>query len=361
VTRRQMENRTSRVPVDHMEQPQFITRTEFEEFTKAFAQREQILLRRITELEAQASKKDTSQQLPPQRGGRTSSCMVCHSSSRSVHRHRELGILLDDKCRKQVETYKQGGLITERRSSWCEGLKTIQHNKLASDMLRYIEGDHNPQAGESAALSRKRHLDKSTSGEPGPSAQAWSGWFEESDVTLPNAPKKCRMGDEGNTAPDEQDCCTICREDVEHEFTQLPCAHKFHSSCIHQWLLTKSNCPTCRMPITQATDGGLVQSSCATEAQISGTCTAEDSCLTAVVSPICKQEPSDCATTPVATSIVAPGHKCSDVRLHVAAVVKEEPQGPTWAVTSLDSIGNIGENSSGVDLHSFTDYFYDLV
>jgi len=47
--------------------------------------------------------------------GRT--CFICGGlgSGRDVHRHRELGVDLDGKCRKQVETFRTGGSITERR------------------------------------------------------------------------------------------------------------------------------------------------------------------------------------------------------------------------------------------------------
>jgi hypothetical protein len=45
--------------------------------------------------------------------------------------------------------------------------------------------------------------------------------------------------------------CAICLEDcVEGQRQQiLPCMHKFHSSCIGNWLSNSNKCPTCRYPI----------------------------------------------------------------------------------------------------------------
>jgi hypothetical protein len=52
------------------------------------------------------------------------------------------------------------------------------------------------------------------------------------------------------SAPND-DKCTICYEDftdlADLEF--LPCAHKFHSKCIQQWLSQKSTCPLCKISI----------------------------------------------------------------------------------------------------------------
>merc|ERR1712216_515624 len=59
-------------------------------------------------------------------------CFICDGGT-AVHRHRDLGIPLDDKCRKQVETYKQGGTITERRALWSQKLRQILPNARARD------------------------------------------------------------------------------------------------------------------------------------------------------------------------------------------------------------------------------------
>jgi len=53
---------------------------------------------------------------------------------------------------------------------------------------------------------------------------------------------------------DENDCgvkCLVCQCAFEEAETIriLPCQHYFHEGCIDQWLLTKDNCPYCRVSI----------------------------------------------------------------------------------------------------------------
>ena len=43
--------------------------------------------------------------------------------------------------------------------------------------------------------------------------------------------------------------CTICLEDIESNIEFLPCAHKFHETCIYNWLKIKDTCPMCKIPI----------------------------------------------------------------------------------------------------------------
>ena len=42
--------------------------------------------------------------------------------------------------------------------------------------------------------------------------------------------------------------CPICMEDITENVEYLPCAHKFHTDCIHVWLSNNSECPICRIP-----------------------------------------------------------------------------------------------------------------
>merc|ERR1711988_1554737 len=65
-------------------------------------------------------------------------CVVCGGGT-AIHRHRELCVNLDDRCRKQVETFKQGSTILERRSEWVAALKTMPHNQLAARMLKAVQ------------------------------------------------------------------------------------------------------------------------------------------------------------------------------------------------------------------------------
>ncbi|GJS76618.1 putative zinc finger, RING/FYVE/PHD-type containing protein [Tanacetum coccineum] len=47
--------------------------------------------------------------------------------------------------------------------------------------------------------------------------------------------------------------CTICMEELvvkgDTNIKQLPCRHKFHASCIRDWLYLKQTCPICRSKI----------------------------------------------------------------------------------------------------------------
>ncbi|XP_057760040.1 E3 ubiquitin-protein ligase MBR2-like [Arachis stenosperma] len=48
--------------------------------------------------------------------------------------------------------------------------------------------------------------------------------------------------------PQNIDACGICLEDYVHgeELGRLDCAHRYHLSCIRQWLLIKNRCPVCK-------------------------------------------------------------------------------------------------------------------
>ncbi|XP_022143236.1 E3 ubiquitin-protein ligase EL5 [Momordica charantia] len=50
----------------------------------------------------------------------------------------------------------------------------------------------------------------------------------------------------------EQKECAVCLEGFRggEPVVHLPCAHKFHSSCLVPWLQTNSHCPSCRFPIS---------------------------------------------------------------------------------------------------------------
>lgn len=49
----------------------------------------------------------------------------------------------------------------------------------------------------------------------------------------------------------EQDSCSVCLDTIECEqiITILPCTHKFHSTCVDNWLLIKPVCPICKTRI----------------------------------------------------------------------------------------------------------------
>lgn len=45
-----------------------------------------------------------------------------------------------------------------------------------------------------------------------------------------------------------QTVCSICLSDfeIDDELIELPCSHSYHRECITEWLLLKSQCPTCK-------------------------------------------------------------------------------------------------------------------
>ncbi|XP_049399996.1 uncharacterized protein LOC125864108 [Solanum stenotomum] len=50
-------------------------------------------------------------------------------------------------------------------------------------------------------------------------------------------------------APDvESDICAICQSEYENEenIGALQCGHEYHTDCIKQWLMRKTDCPMCR-------------------------------------------------------------------------------------------------------------------
>lgn len=59
--------------------------------------------------------------------------------------------------------------------------------------------------------------------------------------------------------------CAICiqngTESSDPNFVTLPCDHKFHDTCMKQWLLTGNSltCPMCRSPITQEMEQNVNQ------------------------------------------------------------------------------------------------------
>ena len=53
----------------------------------------------------------------------------------------------------------------------------------------------------------------------------------------------------------EGSCC-ICQEEYSwlDKVVELPCKHKFHSSCIHKWFTNRSTCPICRYDLNPSHD-----------------------------------------------------------------------------------------------------------
>ena len=55
--------------------------------------------------------------------------------------------------------------------------------------------------------------------------------------------------------------CTICISELKEPDTDVctlePCHHRFHSICIHTWLMEHPTCPTCRTGVTQCDHGSI--------------------------------------------------------------------------------------------------------
>lgn len=63
---------------------------------------------------------------------------------------------------------------------------------------------------------------------------------------------------EGNlndeAATDNGRCCAICLSDFEEgdKLRVMRCSHRFHKSCVDEWLRVNASCPSCRMDISGA-------------------------------------------------------------------------------------------------------------
>lgn len=43
----------------------------------------------------------------------------------------------------------------------------------------------------------------------------------------------------------EKEECIICLDDVETEWRDLECQHRYHKQCIEDWITIKPTCPMC--------------------------------------------------------------------------------------------------------------------
>jgi len=54
-----------------------------------------------------------------------------------------------------------------------------------------------------------------------------------------------------DSVTNEECCICICMDvDNTQTWVVLPCAHRFHRSCIWQWFVTRHTCPVCRLDMT---------------------------------------------------------------------------------------------------------------
>lgn len=82
-------------------------------------------------------------------------CHVCCGTI-GVHKNTKLGVMLDDRCRKQLATFQQGRTITERRDEWIAALQAMPGHEVAEKMLEAILEPEEARA----AKKRKYKLEK---------------------------------------------------------------------------------------------------------------------------------------------------------------------------------------------------------
>jgi len=45
--------------------------------------------------------------------------------------------------------------------------------------------------------------------------------------------------------------CVICLDDIETEWRNLECHHRYHKSCIENWIAIRAKCPMCMKSIKE--------------------------------------------------------------------------------------------------------------
>lgn len=43
----------------------------------------------------------------------------------------------------------------------------------------------------------------------------------------------------------QQEECVICLDDIETEWRELECHHRYHKQCIENWIVVRATCPLC--------------------------------------------------------------------------------------------------------------------
>ena len=59
---------------------------------------------------------------------------------------------------------------------------------------------------------------------------------------------------DGEAYHKQQDECVICLDDVETEWRDLECHHRFHKKCIEDWIIIRAKCPMCMKNIDNNVD-----------------------------------------------------------------------------------------------------------
>lgn len=53
------------------------------------------------------------------------------------------------------------------------------------------------------------------------------------------------INSEGYHMQEEKEECIICLDEVEKEWRELECHHRYHKKCIENWIKVKAKCPLC--------------------------------------------------------------------------------------------------------------------
>ena len=53
------------------------------------------------------------------------------------------------------------------------------------------------------------------------------------------------INSEGYHKQEEKEECIICLDEVEKEWRELECHHRYHKQCIENWIKVKAKCPLC--------------------------------------------------------------------------------------------------------------------
>ena len=57
------------------------------------------------------------------------------------------------------------------------------------------------------------------------------------------------INSEGYHMQEEKEECIICLDEVEKEWRELECHHRYHKQCIENWIKVKAKCPLCMKQI----------------------------------------------------------------------------------------------------------------
>jgi len=131
-------------------------------------------------------------------------CFICGGNDGPVL-NRQLGVVLDDRCRKQMDVIKHGGKLTERRDMWE---RAIVHLNCPT----------------AALLAQK--------------------------LGVKLIDPQCNFNVQACNERIAGQICTVCQEPMVlgSRVQTLECSsrHIFHHECITSWLQTNKTCPNCR-------------------------------------------------------------------------------------------------------------------